>query len=389
MMRSSMIQMVVLHIALAVRIALAGEVPGVVIDHSPASTGVYFGSPAIASLPDGTYVAKCDEFGPKARPVSRLYRSEDRGRTWQKLDEVRGMYWASLFVHGGDLYAMGVYKPGGQCVIFRSTDGGQIWTEPKDAQNGLLSNGSPRFHSAPVPVMIHRGRLWRAMEDFGGPGGGRRNFRAFVMSAPVDADLLHAESWTRTNAIPRDLTWLDGRFTEWIEGNAVAAPDGSVVNLIRITQKPQGGKVAMIRVSADGRMATFDPSKDFIDFPGGSKKFTIRHDPVSNLYWTLSNAVLPEHEKDVNGKPGLIRNAVVLMASSDLRQWKIQKTVLYHSDVKKHGFQYLDWLFEGGDIIAVSRTAFDDDQGGAHRQHDANYLTFHRVHDFRTVLKGP
>jgi len=306
----------------------AADMPGVVIDHSPASSGVYIGSPAIAALPGGAYVAKCDEFGPKAQPLSRIYRSGDRGRTWTRLRDVRGMYWTNLFVHRGALYAMGVQKPGGHCAIYRSDDGGRTWSDPKDEETGLLIRGSPRHHTAPVPVIVHRGRLWRAMEDFGGPGGGRRNFRAFVMSAPVDADLLHAESWTRTNALSRDLTWLEGRFKEWIEGNAVAAPDGSIVNLIRMGQQPKGGQVAMIRVNADGTQATFDPTKDFIDFPGGSKKFTIRHDPVSNRYWTLSNAVLPEHEKDVNGKPGLIRNAVALMASLDLRRWEMRDVVL-------------------------------------------------------------
>ena len=41
--------------------------------------------------------------------------------------------------------------------------------------------------------------------------------------------------------------------------------------------------------------------------------------------------------------------------------------------------------FEGEDIIAVSRTAHDDGLGGAHDMHDANYLTFHRVRDFRKL----
>jgi len=43
----------------------------------------------------------------------------------------------------------------------------------------------------------------------------------------------------------------------------------------------------------------------------------------------------------------------------------------------------VDWVFEGDDIIFVSRTAFDDDLTGAHNAHDANYLTFHRIQDFR------
>ncbi len=48
-----------------------------------------------------------------------------------------------------------------------------------------------------------------------------------------------------------------------------------------------------------------------------------------------------------------------------------------------HGFQYVDWKFEGEDLIAVSRTAFDDGLGGAANYHDANFITFHRVCNFR------
>jgi hypothetical protein len=51
----------------------------------------------------------------------------------------------------------------------------------------------------------------------------------------------------------------------------------------------------------------------------------------------------------------------------------------------RHGFQYLDWLFEGDDIIAASRTACGQGDDAAPRQHDANYLTFHRLRDFRLL----
>src|SRR5262249_16985968 len=39
----------------------------------------------------------------------------------------------------------------------------------------------------------------------------------------------------------------------------------------------------------------------------------------------------------------------------------------------------------GDDIIAACRTAYDDGKGGAHSAHDANYLTFHRFANFRTL----
>jgi hypothetical protein len=73
------------------------------------------------------------------------------------------------------------------------------------------------------------------------------------------------------------------------------------------------------------------------------------------------------------------------MNSHDLRQWEIRCVLLYHPDVDKHGFQYVDWLFEGKDLIALSRTAYGQGPRAAYRQHDANYLTFHRLEKFRTL----
>ena len=72
-----------------------------------------------------------------------------------------------------------------------------------------------------------------------------------------------------------------------------------------------------------------------------------------------------------------------LAASSDLRTWETRATIVSHPSVEKHGFQYADWLFDGNDIIALVRTADDDGEGGAHNYHDANYLTFHRIENFR------
>ncbi|MPN59877.1 hypothetical protein SDC9_207599 [bioreactor metagenome] len=114
--------------------------------------------------------------------------------------------------------------------------------------------------------------------------------------------------------------------------------------------------------------------------PGASKKFTIRYDITSDRYYSLVNYVKEEFYSMQTDK---VRNTVALIVSDDLKKWDIISIVLDHPDPKYHAFQYIDWLFEGNDIIFVSRTAFDDEEGGAKAAHDANYLTFHRVPDFR------
>ena len=76
------------------------------------------------------------------------------------------------------------------------------------------------------------------------------------------------------------------------------------------------------------------------------------------------------------------RNKLALSASKDLLEWKIIKNLLNHEDPYKHAFQYIDFEFDEKDIIFVSRTAFDDNTGGADNAHNANYFTFHRINNF-------
>ena len=375
---------------LAARWAVGAEldfarVPGVVVTHSPASSNTYVGSPGIAILPNGDYLIKCDLFGPGAPktdgPITRLFRSTDRGKTWSFITDVPRLGWASVFMHRDVAYLLGVGGTGGQVVIRKSTDGGRTWTEPDDQTAGLLlANGG--HHCAPVPVVEHNGRIWRAMEDTAGPRGWGTSFRAFMMSAPADADLLAAENWTSSTRLGRDPAWLDGDFGGWLEGNAVVAPDGQIVNILRVHYLPGGGKAAMIRVVPDGKTATFDPDSGFIAFPGGCKKFTIRHDPKTDRYWSLSNHI-PQWDR--GGNPERTRNTLALISSSDLRDWTVHAIVIYSPDLAGHGFQYVDWLFEGEDLIAASRTACDDGLGGASNQHNANFLTFHRIRNFRKL----
>lgn len=356
--------------------------PGVVIDFSPTKDKQYIGSPSIAILPDGSYVASHDFFSPGNQGDRTLvFRSTDRGQTWERAADLKGQWWSGLFVHRGQLYLMGTSKAYGQCVIRRSTDGGRTWTEPRDERSGvLLAEG--KYHTSSMPVVVHAGRIWRAMEDGDGPGGWGSHFRAFVMSAPENADLLVAENWTTTNRLGRDPAWLAGRFGGWLEGNAVLTPDGNIVDILRADTKTQPEKAAIIHISADGRTASFDPARDFIDFPGGAKKFSIRYDAPSKSYWSLVNWTPPKFASEQASR---VRNTVALARSSDLRNWELRCVLIHHPDQKFHGFQYADWVIDGDDLVAAIRTAYDEPAGQAHNQHDANYLTFHRWPRFRTL----
>lgn len=360
-------------------------VPGVVINHSPASSGQFIGSPGLAVLPGGDYVASHDFFGPKSTEHqsarSAIFRSSDRGLTWKRVAEIQGAFWSTLFVHRDALYLIGTDRHHGNAVIRRSTDGGATWSSPTDRKTGLLrENGE--YHCAPMPVIEHAGRLWRSMEWRNPPVAWGINYCAGMLSVPVDADLLNADHWTVSEFLPSNRAWNGGDMGAWLEGNAVLTPAGELVDLLRVQTKSPDEKAAMVRVSADGKKLSFDPGTGFVAFPGGGKKFTVRFDPPSRLYWSLATIVPPHHRAE---NPGSIRNTLALVSSPDLRQWTTRTILLYHPDTVKHGFQYVEWLFEGDALIAACRTAYDDGLGGAHNNHDANFLTFHRWQNFRAL----
>ncbi len=370
--------------------------PGVVITHAPFWKLKYIGSPSLAVLANGDYVACHDFFGPASMEyklgTTQVFGSTDRGKTWELRSTLKGAYYSVLFEHRGALYLLGVDHHAGadewkwvyqllkalgmardlesNIVIRRSDDGGRTWTEPKDEHTGVLMRG--RYGFAPTAVIEHNGRLWRALNTG-------------MLSAPADANLLEAASW-RTSGSARSRgkeKWFGGEVKGWGEGNAVVAPDGGVVNLAKVNyQKPGDDHAAITHISEDGVKVAFDPQKDFVKMPGARIKFSVRYDPVSKLYWALSNYLPPE---DYGPKTGLRRNTLALLSSPDLRQWTVKCILLHDADTKVHGFQYPEFTFDGDDLIAVVRTGWPDGQFGPKRQHDANYMTFHRWPNFRNL----
>jgi hypothetical protein len=212
------------------------------------------------------------------------------------------------------------------------------------------------------------------------------------MSAPIDSNLMKAESWVSTNGIAFNSEWFDKKLVvkQWVEGNVVIAPNGKLVDVIRVDNWTNGNMAAILTVE-DSNTLVFNPKEDIINFPGGGKKFTIRYDTISGKYWAMTNPVFEQDKKKKHsgiykkGVPcGLIRNNLALICSSDLRHWEIKDTLIISDNPFFHGFQYADWQFDGKDIVAVLRTAFDEERGLPKRQHDANFLTFMRLCNFRT-----
>lgn len=234
------------------------------------------------------------------------------------------------------------------------------------------------YATGPGAVLVHGGRIWKSVvRRVPGKRVWGQPLDFLVLSAPADTNPLQASAWQLSTPVHGDpqppKPWLCD------EGNIVPGPDGKLYDILRVDERTHGGLAGLLSLSADGKTLAFDPATGFIEFPGGCKKFTIRHDPVSGLAWSLANWAQDKDRARARNVERQ-RNTLALTASRDLRHWEVRSVILYDPDVQHVGFQYADWRIDGDDLIVVSRTAF----GEAPNCHDANYLTFHRIERFRT-----
>ncbi len=367
--------------------------PGVVISYraSPSSLDVLFGNDVyiadsdIVVLPNGNYIASHSYFGSGSTEdtaaISRVFRSTDQGASWTFLVQFQPLWRASLFVHGGALYIMGPTHNGGSYnTIRKSTDNGTTWTTPVDASTG-------RFESVPLSgtfgtpnnPLIFNNRLY-------GGGGTRSTF-----STPLTtADPLIATDWRQSGSVQTFSTWqvglagtLGAAFIG--EGQIVASPETGIVVMGKVEGLPY---TALMHAEPSVGDMRFSPNTDFAAMPGAEKKFGAMHDPVSGKFFVLSNPVLPAHAADASLTPQLKRNTAAVLSSRDLFNWEVEKIFLYSPNIGYEAWQYLQFDFDGSDMVVASRTAFDvGDTYKPPRGHDSNLLTFHRIPNFRTHVR--
>ncbi len=384
--------------------ANAPATPGITIVKSPDNLfrSVHVANVNIHILDDGSYLALCSNS--RFKHSTTLYRSTDKGETWSLYSVATKMNFTRLFEHQGALYIMGVESGGYDLVICKSTDDGKTWTKPNATtgsgyirlgnRDGSGGDGQKiKGHHAPTSMAIYDGRIWRAMEDH----NDKDLIFPFVISAPVDSDLLNPDSWTRSNLVyfTENTRYTYGGHTilRLIEGNVIVGPDGKLYNLLRASCRTASKYACLARVVKSGSTYQLKIAQsDFINLPGGDKKFTVRYDEQSKLYWTITNPADQawyNHEGGFYDSTGgvtfdMMRNRVALYSSPDLKNWTLKKDkIIYHSDPFFHGYQYIDWQIDGNDIVLVSRTASPEERGLPIRQHDANMMTFHRIDNFR------
>ena len=364
-----------------IRLARCGKSIGTVVnylhpdDDAYAFSGRYLCSPSLVRHPDGYLLASMDVFASNhPQNLSLIFRSDDNGETWHYVSELMPCFWGKLFIHKNELYMLSCSTEYGDLLIGKSTDGGKTFSAPVTLLRGANGkHGSSGVHKNPQNIVYYKGRIYETLE-WGAWANKEYCHAAMVMSCDENADLLVPENWSFTE--PRKFSQSAPEIAELpdctmtIEGTLTIAPDGKLYNIMRF------GKYAtalVYAVNTEDHDAPLTYTR-CMEFPANYSKFMIKYDEISEKYYSVATRVYDRSKSSA-------RNLLSLMTSSDLEHWEVV-TDLYDfrdQDHQKVGLQYVDFFFEGDDILYLCRTAINN----ANNFHDANYSTFHRIKNFR------
>ena len=373
------------------RLARCGSVEGSVVnylhplDGAYAFSGQYLASPSLLMHPDGYLLASMDVYlAYGGQNLSFIFRSDDGGENWYYVNDIMPSFWGKLFLHRGDVYMLTCSTEYGDLLIGKSTDGGKSFSPPVTLLRGLGGKGPKGgikktlgVHKNPQNIVQYRGRIYETLE-WGSWHNDEYYHAAMVMSCDENDDLLCPESWHFTEPLKYDPTW-EGTAPDGvkgcIEGTLCIAPDGDLYTLMRYQTEQK--KILAFRVQTEGPDLPLVYSHA-IDFPGNLSKFMVKYDERTKRYYSIICRRIDQ--------PVTRRNLLSLVASEDLRNWSLVTDLLDYrnASIEEVGFQYVDFEFDGEDLIYLCRTSLN----GANTYHNSNYSTFHRLSDFRSLECG-
>lgn len=372
-----------------IRLARTGTCPGTAVnylhpeDEAYVFSGRYLCSPSLVRHPDGFLLASMDVYGPgMPQNLTLIFRSDDEGETWHYVSEITPCFWGKMFIHKGELYMIGCSTEYGDLLIGKSTDGGRTFAAPTVISRGTGGkNGSLGWHKNPQNVVYKNGRLWTSVE-WGSWGAPQINYHlSAVLSVGEDEDLLDAENWHVSEPIRYDPTWpgtVQGHSNGTIEGTLTVTPDGKLCNVMRYQTEdaePCYGRVLAFSVDEEDPDAPLTYSHP-VYLNANLSKFMIKRDEVTGKYLTIGSRIdCPERCRD--------RDLLSLFVSEDCVHFSdVCDLIDDRGREKKSGFQYVDFMIEGEDILFLCRTGVN----GQNSYHDSNYQTFHRIENFRRYL---
>ena len=194
---------------------------------------------------------------------------------------------------------------------------------------------------------------------------GRSTCSPFIIRLPSGALLCSHDIYWRNDG--QNLTIL------------LRSEDGRIGNLLRYHTRgaePDYGVAVLLPLDPEHpeEAMRFEQT---VALPGNYTKFHVQHD--GERYLMLLN----RPTEDCHWR----RDILSLAASEDGRTWRMVCDLIDESanpeGPTKVGFQYPSFIVEGSDLLCLSRTALN----GAFNYHNANAITFHRVENYRALLR--
>lgn len=365
------------------RLARTGSYPGTVVNYVHPRDDVYafsghaLCSPSMVRAPGGHLLSSMDLFsGNSPQNLSLIFRSDDGGATWRYVCDLFPCFWGRLFVHRGRLFIIAVSTEFGDLLIGESKDGGETWGTPTVLLRGGCKKTEDGAHRNPQPVVEFEGRLWFSLE------WGHAPYCGLHGSIPSGADPMDAESWLFSEPVKMDPRWTGEpgiKSTYILEGCMTVCPDGRLRNIYRYQLQgntPSFGLAVVMDVNTEDPEAP-ETFCRMMRFPGNHSKFIIKKVPGTEEYISIVSRILGEGCENN-------RNLLSLVKSRDLETWETVCDLLdfRDEDPRQVGFQYVDFFFEGDDLLWLCRTAVN----GAGNFHDANCQTFHRTENIRELI---
>ncbi len=366
-----------------------GHIPGDTVvnylhpqDPAFSFSGRFLGTPTLARCPSGRLVAAMDVFWRHEyyAMLSPLFCSDDGGANWRWLGELAPSYWPKLFVHRGALYGLSATQGGGCLVIARSDDEGETWSAPVLL---FATNSWYSLEGNSGNITEYRGRLYIPIAC---GSWGTSTFRMSYISIPTDGDLLDPAQWSIADLLEYDPAWPGspaevgpgrGSPGAGIEGNMIVGPDGTLHACYRMdieaAGKPNYGKMLLLDVDTDHPENAYRFNAIVECTLGSNAKFCLNYDAKSGHYIMLGNEQIP----DICPK----RTVLSMAISDDLRTWRVVHRIydFRDRDSRACGFQYPDWVFDGDDILMLTRVGYNM----ADTHHNSNCITFKRIRNFR------
>jgi hypothetical protein len=241
-------------------------------------------------------------------------------------------------------------------------------------------------------MVIRDNRLYWAIDDLAANPRG-----PCLVAGDLSDDPMNPQAWRISKpvpyfGVPKQLT--NPKFGSprglYLEPNVVEV-QGRV--RVMLTVKPNNQSTANLSAIFDGVDDGRSLELRFVQFypmPGGQLKYCIIRDEKSQLFWATANFVVDSQGQfdfykalgdRYNGGSagGNDRRLLMLMYSLDALNWFPAGCVAQAPDLTR-SFMYACPVVDGDDLAIVARSNINGPTN-----HDADYATFHRVRNFRSL----